>query len=140
VSDHGQEAQAAASSDSKRRNRRVALAIIVPLVLVIALVVGWRIIQGLTVRNAVDIVEAELRDDGSLVLEVASCNGDPAASVLEQNDQQVRVEVVASTTPYRGGQDCLDVVEIALQEPLGERALVDAHTDDEVSVRRPGAD
>jgi hypothetical protein len=118
----------------------VALAIIVPLVLVIALVVGWRIIQGLTVRDAVDIVEAELRDDGSLVLEVASCNGDPAASVLEQNDQQVRVEVVASTTPYRGGQDCLDVVEIALQEPLGERALVDAHTDDEVSVSRPGAD
>lgn len=123
------------SSDSKRRNRRVALAIIVPLVLVIALVVGWRILQGLTVRNAVDIVEAELRDDGSLVLEVDSCNGDPAASVLEQNDQ-VRVEVVASTTPYRGGQDCLDIVEIALQEPLGERALVDAHTDDEVSVRR----
>ena len=127
------------SSDSKRRNRRVALAIIVPLVLVIALVVGWRILQGLTVRNAVDIVEAELRDDGLLVLEVDSCNGDPAASVLEQNDQ-VRVEVVASTTPYRGGQDCLDIVEIALQEPLGERALVDAHTDDEVSVRRPGAD
>jgi hypothetical protein len=114
----------------------VVLAVVVPLVLVVGLVIGWRVIQDVTVRDAVDILGAEVRDDGALVLEVDSCEGNPVASVLEESAEHVRVEVVASSTPYGGGGDCLDIVEIPLQEPLGERVLVDAHTGDEVDVRR----
>lgn len=119
----------------------MVLAVVVALLVVIVVtVVGLQALQDVTVRSAVDVVEAEVRDDGSLVLEVDSCNGDPVASVLEQADDQVRIQVVASSTPFRGGDDCLDAVEVALQEPLGDRVVVDAHTGSTVSVRGPAAD
>lgn len=126
--------------DSRQSHRRVGLTIVGSLVVLIVLVVGWSIVSGLTVRNAVDIVEAEIRVDGSLVIVVDSCNGDPAAAVIKEDGQQVQVEVVASSTAFGGGDDCLDAVEVALQEPLGERSLIDAHTGDQVEILRPGAD
>ncbi len=123
------------SSDGRKpRTRRAVLLVLVGLALVAALVVGWRILPGLTVRGEVSVVEAELRDDSLLVLSLDSCNGDPDVSVLEENDDQVRVEAVASSTPFGGGDDCLDVVEVRLQQPLGNRVVVDAHSGDEVSV------
>ncbi len=128
------------SSGVKQSTRRMVLVAVVALLLVIAVTVGWQVLQDVTVRGAVDVVEAEVRDDGSLVLEVDSCNGDPVASVFEQTDDQVRIEVVASSTPFGGGGDCLDIVEVALQKPLGDRVVVDAHTESTVSVRGRAAD
>lgn len=128
------------SSGRKLRTRRAVLLVIAGLVLVVALAIGWRLLEGLTLRGAVNVVEAELREEDLLVLSVDSCNGDPSVSVLEENDQQVRVEVVASSTPFRGGDDCLDIVEVRLPEPLGDRVVFDPHAGEAVRVSRPGSD
>lgn len=121
----------------KSRTRRWVLLVVTGLVLVVAIVVGWRLLEGLTVRDSVKIVEAELWDDGTLALAVDSCNGDPKVSLLKENDQEVRVEVVASSTPFGGGDDCLDIVKVRLQEPLGDRVVFDAHSGKTVSVSKP---
>lgn len=62
-------------------------------------------------------------DGTTLTVEVPSCNGDPAVTVLEETATQVRIEVVS--TVRREGDDCLDGVRVGLAEPLGERAVVD---------------
>jgi hypothetical protein len=125
------------SNGSRSRTRRAVVLVLVCLALVSVLVVGWRILVGLTVRGAVSVVEADVRNDGLLVLSVDSCNGDPSVSVLEENDR-VRIAAVASSTPFGGGDDCLDIVEVRLQRPLEDRAVVDAHSGDVVSVSRSG--
>ncbi|MGH3735042.1 MAG: hypothetical protein ACRDT6_05405 [Micromonosporaceae bacterium] len=115
------------------------LLVVAGLVLVVAIVVGWRLLEDLTVRGSVKVVEAELSDDGTLALAVESCNGDPEVSVLKENDQEVRVEVVASSTPFGGSDDCLDTVTVELREPLGDRVVLDEHSGETVSVSRPGS-
>lgn len=122
-----------ASSGRKPRTRRVVL-LVVFFAVVVALVVGWRLLGGLTIRGTVEVVAADLVADDVVMLSVGSCNGDPRVAVLEEDDQQVRVEVNASSTPFGGGDDCLDIVEIQLQTPLGDRDLIDLDTDEPVSV------
>ena len=62
--------------------------------------------------------------NGSLLsIEVPTCNGDPEVTVLEETDDQVRVEVVSQR--QRGGDACLDGVRLELDRPLGDRALID---------------
>ncbi len=64
---------------------------------------------------------------------VASCHGAPRVP-LEETDVDVQVKVISFSTPLRGGLDCLDRVEVHLQEPLGDRIVVDKHTGQSVSV------
>lgn len=89
-----------------------------------------------TVRGPVEIWEASTADGTGLQLVVASCNGEPEVTALEQTDTEVRIEVT-STTPAPGwpGEDCLDGLELTLDAPLGDRALVDLSTGDTVGVR-----
>ncbi|WP_157987924.1 hypothetical protein [Jiangella endophytica] len=122
-----------ASSGRKPRTRRVAL-LVVGLAVAVALVVGWRLVGGLSTRGTVEVVAADLLADDLVMLSVDSCNGEPKMSVLEEDGQQVRVEVVASSTPFGGGDDCLDTVELQLQAPLGDRDVIDIHTDESVDV------
>ncbi|HET7846918.1 MAG TPA: hypothetical protein VFL72_05450 [Acidimicrobiia bacterium] len=98
--------------------------------------VAWLFLFGGIWRSEVSVEEAELRSSDLLALVVASCNGDPEVSLLRETDQQVQVRVVASSTPLRGGGDCLDVVEVQLQEPLNDRVLVDLHSGQSISVTR----
>lgn len=89
-----------------------------------------------TVRGPVAITEASAAAGGTTVqLYVGSCNGEPEVTVLEQTDTEVRVEIT-STTPAPGwpGADCLDGLELTLDAPLGDRALVDLSTGDAVTV------
>ena len=106
---------------------------------------AWLFLGGGIWRGEVNVVGAELRSppglklsralvQDRLVLIVDSCNGDPKVSLLRETDADVQVKVVASSTPLRGGKDCLDVVEVQLQEPLGGRVVVDKHTGQPVTV------
>jgi hypothetical protein len=62
--------------------------------------------------------------DGSILsIEVPTCNGAPEVTMLEESEDEVRVEVVSQR--QRGGDDCLDGVQVELDRPLGDRALID---------------
>jgi hypothetical protein len=54
---------------------------------------------------------------------VPTCNGEPEVTMLEETEDEVRVEVVSQR--QRGGDDCLDGVQVELDRPLGDRALID---------------
>ena len=69
--------------------------------------------------------EVELVSVVELSVTVPSCNGDPEVATLEEGGEAVELEVV-TTQVARGPSDgCLDVVHVALDEPLGDRELVD---------------
>jgi hypothetical protein len=67
--------------------------------------------------------EARLTSPETLELTVESCNGRPEVTELAQGEEVVEVEVVATVTDP--GDGCLDVVEVVLDEPFGQRVLVD---------------
>jgi hypothetical protein len=98
--------------------------------------VAWFLRDSIVWRSEVSVVKAELRSPDRLDLIVDSSNGDPEVTQLRESDREVQVEVVASSTPFQGGQDCLDVVQAQLQEPLGDRVVVDMHSQQSVSVTR----
>ena len=63
------------------------------------------------------------------------CQGDQEVSLLRETDVDVQVKVVASSRPsFQGGSDCEPAVEVQLQEPLGDRVVVDKHTGELVSL------
>lgn len=113
--------------------RRLAVAVLALGLLVLA---GWLFLGGFTLRGEVSVIEAELRSTDRLALVVDSCEGDPEVSLLRETGEDVQVEVVASAAYFRGGGDCLDVVEVQLREPLGNRIVIDLHTGESVSVTR----
>ncbi len=105
------------------------VAIVVTGILVfVACFLAWHHLGGGAWRSAVAVVDAELRSPDGLVLIIASCNGGPGVTLTE-TDIDVRVKAVAYSTPLRGGADCLDAVGPRhLQQPLGDRVVVDMHT------------
>jgi hypothetical protein len=128
-----------ATGTTKRRfftRRRIVAATAAIAALVAA---AWVFLPNVTLRGEVSIVEAELRSPDNLTLVVDSCNGDPSVSSLRMTDQDVQVEVRASSTPFSGGQDCQDVIDVELEEPLGDRAVVDLHSGQTVEVTRLNA-
>lgn len=120
----------APSGSGRARPFVVALLIIVVVVVAAAWFWSW---SG-TRRAAVDVVEAELRDSLQLALVVGSCNGDPEVTRLEETADEVRVEVVSDAPLFRAEDDCMDLVEVQLDEPLGDRAVRDLHSGQEVTV------
>lgn len=109
---------------------------VVALVLIVVVVVAatWFWSWSGSRRAAVDVVEAELRDSLRLTLSVDSCNGGPELTRLEETADEVRVEVVSDAPLFRGREDCLDSVEVRLDEPLGDRVLRDLHSGQDVTV------
>lgn len=90
---------------------------------------------GSTVRGPTQLVEARLDADGTLTVNPASCNGDPEVTALEEDADEVRLEVTATTpAPGEPGDACLDGLTVDLDEPLGGRTLVDLATGDAVPV------
>ncbi len=87
----------------------------------------------------VSVMEAELSAPDRLTLIVGSCNKDPEVSLLRETDTEVRVKVTAFFSPSLVVDDCLDIVEVRLQEPLGDRVLVDEHTGQLVPVSTIGS-
>lgn len=102
---------------------------------VLALVLGWLFFFNGAWRGNVAVVEAELRAADRIALLVDSCGGNPEVSLMRETAGEVQVEVVASSS-FLGGADCLDVVEVQLQEPLGDRLLLDVASGQSIAVSR----
>lgn len=68
-----------------------------------------------------------------LELNVASCNENPTAEVVE-SDTEVRVQVTSGRWVGRNTDDCADGVVVTLSEPLGTRTVVDQSTGQAVEV------
>ncbi len=94
----------------------------------------WHHLGGGAWRSEVRVMEAVLLAPQRLDLGVASCNGAPRVS-LRETDVDVQVRVMSFSTPFRGGNECDDHVEVYLREPLGDRVVIDRHTGQVVSVR-----
>lgn len=69
-------------------------------------------------------------DSAVLEVGVTSCNGEPTVRA-EETAAQVRLEVDADTG---SGNDCADAAMVTLSEPLGEREVVDAATDEVIEL------
>lgn len=82
-------------------------------------------------RQAVVVLSGTVQPSGELTVSVESCQGDPEVSV-EETDRAVRIEVVA--TVHAVGPACADGAAVPLEQPLGERSLVDTHTGETVEV------
>jgi hypothetical protein len=66
------------------------------------------------------------------MIEVPSCNGDPVLTELVQEADGVTVAVTSTTR--RVGDSCLDIVTIDLDEPLGDRPVIDGTSGNEIEV------
>ena len=86
-----------------------------------------------TIRATVPVTVAWAGEGASLDLEVASCNGSPEVTTLEETADDVKIEITATVT--QGGWDsqgCVDTMTVPLDAPLGERTLTDLTTGEPV--------
>ena len=113
----------------------IAAVVVTGVLVFVACFLVWLLIGGGAWRSEVSVMESELRSPDTLTLVVASCHGAPRISLVRETNVEVEVEVVAFYTPFHGGLDCQDSVEVQLQEPLEGRRVVDNHTGEEVGVR-----
>ena len=88
----------------------------------------WQSVGGGVWRGGVDIRAANLLNPHTLELHVGSCNGVPRVFQLQQDDESIRLRVEAYSTPLKGGDDCGDIVKVYLKDPLGDRVIIDDHT------------
>ena len=89
-----------------------------------------------TMRGEVSVLRGYVHYPDRLVLVTGGpCEGDQQVSLLRETDVDVQVKVVASSRPsFQGGSDCEPAVDVQLQEPLGDRVVVDKHTGELVSL------
>jgi hypothetical protein len=78
-------------------------------------------------------VDVVANDGRTLWVAVASCNGNPGIEV-DQSATQVVLRARGGTT----NNDCGDIVCVQLEEPLGERAVLDGTTGEPVAVSETG--
>lgn len=84
--------------------------------------------------RTVQINRAQLLPDGTLVANLNVCNaGENAVRVSEASDEVV---VTAETNGPVAGDDCSDGVTGPLDDPLGDRQLVDGSTGEPIPVER----
>ena len=87
-------------------------------------------------RTGASVLEAESISSSRLLLIVRSCNQNPEVSQLRETEVDVQVKVLVDIHPFLlGGEDCLDAVEVQLQEPLGDRDVIDKRGGEVVRVR-----
>ena len=102
--------------------------VVTGLLVFVACFLVWHLLGGGAWRSEVRVDEVVLLAPERLELIVFSCHGAPRVSSLLETGDEVNVKVVAYSTPFRGGLECQDAVEIYLQGPLGDRVVVDKHT------------
>lgn len=82
----------------------------------------------------VGINGAQLFADGRLVANLNVCNADENTVEVSEGDGDV--QALARTGGPVAGDECSDGIEIPLDSPLGDRALIDGTTGVEVQVDR----
>ena len=81
----------------------------------------------------VEVSEGYLMTTDVVMFSVQSCHQQPQLELWETRDE-VQIKVTSSTK--ESGLTCQDVVICQLQEPLGERRVLDSHTGNAVPVTR----
>jgi hypothetical protein len=85
--------------------------------------------------KAISIASVEVGADGrTLRVALNSCHADPEVTVRE-SESAVVIDVTGTPKP----NDCSDRVTVRLDEPLGDRPIVDRATDRAVAVDPPAA-
>ena len=76
--------------------------------------------------------DALLIGDATLQLTIDACDADDnrADAALSKTE----VVITVTTDDPVGGDDCADVLTVDLTEPLGDRAVVDRSTGEEVTI------
>ena len=119
---------------SGRLGTIIVTAVITGLLVFMACFMVWHHLGGGAWRGSVSVYRALFVPPDQLILSVASCNGNPEMIFVRETEVDVQVEVIAFSTPWIGGDDCADQVNLRLAEPLGDRIVVDKHTGQSVSV------
>ena len=106
----------------------LAVAVVVTaLVVFAACFLAWYYLGGGLWRSEVEVVHAvDLSPQRVLPLQVDSCIGAPSPHVLSLREtaDEVQVEVVVFSTPFRGCQHTWVSVDVYLKAPLGGRSVV----------------
>ena len=84
-------------------------------------------------RVPTELVDATLTAPRTLSVGVDSCNKRPTAVVTEDDDV-VEVTAFAPAPDPQHREDCLDVVTVRLDKPLGDRRVVDGSNGDNVTI------
>ncbi len=121
--------------------RMFSVVVVTGLVVFVACFCAWQNFAGGGWRGAVTLQQASYGyspdDTYRLGLGVSVCLGGPKVASLRETDDEVDVKVIAFTRPFHGSPGCADGVAVHLQEPLGDRTVIDGHTGQRVSVTRP---
>lgn len=88
-----------------------------------------------TERRAVSPDGVSLASPTELGVDVPSCNGDPVVDELVEDDEQVGLRIVTTVVVSGDGNACADALPVTLEEPLGERTLIDLVSGEELRVR-----
>lgn len=108
----------------------VVVAVMTGLLVFIACLMVWYHFGGGAWRSGVSIRDVKLAAPDTLILAVESCHGAPRVAMSHETDVDVLVKIISFSTPQHGGLDCLDSVNVYLEEPLGDRSVVDMHSGD----------
>ena len=108
---------------------------VLPTVLVAALILGCGPFGGADGREPVSLAgwDVAVVAGDTLELTLPSCLGQPRLTGITQDDEAVTVEVV--TTVAGEGPACADVLRVELDEPLGDRQVVDATSGEAMRIR-----
>ncbi|TVR25477.1 MAG: hypothetical protein EA387_03870 [Nitriliruptor sp.] len=89
-----------------------------------------------TERGPVSLAGGQVRQIGpqELAVDVPSCYGDPELDGLVEADDEVRIRIVTTMVISGDALACLDKVQVTLQDPLGDRAVIDAESGETLRV------
>jgi hypothetical protein len=89
-----------------------------------------------TERGPVSLAGGQVRQIApqELDVDVPSCHGDPELDGLVEDDGEVRIRIVTTMVISGDAQACLDEVQVTLQEPLGDRDVIDAESGETLRV------
>ena len=113
---------------SGRSGPTVVGAAVSGLLVFVACFMVWYHLGGGAWRSGVSVSDAQLGAPDTLLLTVDSCQGAPTLAELQETNIDVEVSVIAFSTPFHGGKECQELVKAHLEEPLGDRLVVDGHS------------
>ncbi|WP_108719374.1 MULTISPECIES: hypothetical protein [Miniimonas] len=120
---------------STRRRRLLRWGVAILMVLAVVATAVLFLTRGVSWRDRVPVSQAVLLQSDVLALAVGSCGDEPEVDLLDEQEDAVEVAVVSTRTiGGPGSGDCMDMVEVRLQAPLGERTLLDVTSGDEITV------
>ncbi len=96
-----------------------------------------KVVRDVSSHTWVSVRSTFLRAPDLLWLYVSSCDEYPEALSLVETEVDVQVNVVVEShyPSQLGGQDCQNRASVRLQEPLGDRDIVDKHTGEVVRLQ-----